>query len=182
MKILYQSVLGLLGNAMLARAQMGGSSPSPLDVLNLSFQTTLASKTVNDAIDNLIAGTEPQPTCVDPVTNRKSNFLKTTDYQLYRNQNLTIFDCLLCVSDVVCITVEDNIDDTTLAAHPFAPEALTLGSMQGTPDYLLGTGLAQAFISAAMTDGCPDTGGSGLAIYPWQDPTTQSPVSYDYRA
>ena len=68
MKILYQSFLALLGNAMLARAQ-----PTPLDFMNLSFQVTLASKTVEDAIDNLIAGTEPQPTCTD-VTNRKSDF------------------------------------------------------------------------------------------------------------
>ena len=74
MKILYQSVLGLLGNAMLARAQMGGTSPANL--LSMVYEMNEAFTLVDEAIDAFVAGEDPQPSCSDPVSNCKKQYHK----------------------------------------------------------------------------------------------------------
>ena len=92
------------------------------------------------------------------------------------NSHLMFFDMCYHV-DVVCISVEDDIDDTAFVVHPIVPGDLTLGALKGTPDYDLGMGLVQAFLDAAMPDGCTDVGKFGLASYPWLDATDKSDVS-----
>ena len=68
MKIFYKSVLALIGNAIIANAQ------SSMDILTISLDMNSAFSNLNDAIDNFIAGVDPQPVCVDAVSNRKFDY------------------------------------------------------------------------------------------------------------
>jgi len=82
------------------------------------------------------------------------------------------------IIDVSCISVEDDIDETTFLVHPLVPSGTKLKELAGTPDYDLGKGKVEAFIDAVSVRDCVESGNIGVATYPWLSETdSTSPVS-----
>ena len=71
--------------------------------------------------------------------------------------------------DIKCMSIPDNLDDTTFLVHPVAPAGLQLGELKGTADYDMAKEMIISFRDSLSM--CNDRGKFGLAKYPWLDAT-----------
>ena len=157
---------------------IAATSAGPADMLQ-AFELMRASRNVDATISAFQAGSDDlQPLCVHSTDNCKSildnlQLLKTT---LKHKQSHSIPFVILLLSDVKCITVPDDIDDTIFVIHPVVPSSLTLGALKGTPDYDIGRGMIQAFRDSVPE--CVDNPGNwGIAKYMWISQDQSSNVS-----
>jgi len=109
------------------------------DVVDVAFEMFKGADNLDKAIEDfLFESGEYQPACMDPVDNY-----------------------------ITCITVPDDIEETTFLVSPTVPPGTQLKDLMGTPDYDLGTGLIEAFTTSAISSDCNDVGDFALATYQW---------------
>lgn len=120
------------------------------DVIDVSFEVMRAANNLDSVVMEFQKESGNfQPSCGDPLDNYVS-----------------------------CISVEDDIDETTFLVHPLVPSGTKLKELAGTPDYDLGKGKVEAFIDAVSVRDCVESGNIGVATYPWLSETdSTSPVT-----